>query len=620
MVPQKKRDDEKSHSRSNIITVNSKIPINKKSCFTAYLVLQFIFIVILFTLLPYQSVFSDIPILTFDYSLHFYHAKLFAKMMSDYTAAWAYDASFLAGYPACIMLDSSNKLIEVMVYILNGLGISLGWAFNLSILLTFVLIPLILWRTAENLRLSLWGSISLMTIGICFWFIDDISAQFVHYGMYAFVFASFLSLLILSQYLSMWEKFSFTRLFFCTFTLTLGLLLHFLTLILVGLPLFVFFLIHASRMERRTLIATICSGVSALLLNSWWYGNIYEFWQHVDAYRLFWQTQPPVTLTIAYIVLGLAGIVSIRRERRDLFWLLLFMIVYYFVIACGPAYSSFLGSIQSARFHLPARLFCVLGFSLFVGIVLDKLSSYIKKDVLMVCMITTSTLALVLYLGLTDKPYRVLKYAGKELSVYADLLNFVMKNTNNSGRIAVTERRHILTGTAIWSHIDRQFIGGPFPDVLMKQGYANCNDKKIGRMSWTEDDRNNILNEMLLLNIKWIISYEPATNEKLDLMAPEVRRLATFPVEGPFKTAHVYEVMKPSGWFLEGSGNLQATINRICISNASAGGVVIRYHWMETLKCVPDLPMERYPIANTPVSFIRVVNDKTTDFCIVNEY
>ncbi len=53
---------------------------------------------------------------------------------------------------------------------------------------------------------------------------------------------------------------------------------------------------------------------------------------------------------------------------------------------------------------------------------------------------------------------------------------------------------------------------------------------------------------------------------------------------------------------------------------AAPGEVVIKYHWLSTLKTKPPLKIERFDILDDPIRFIRIYNGEVRDFEIYNAY
>src|SRR5690242_19492266 len=72
---------------------------------------------------------------------------------------------------------------------------------------------------------------------------------------------------------------------------------------------------------------------------------------------------------------------------------------------------------------------------------------------------------------------------------------------------------------------------------------------------------------------------------------------------------------------LSGRGKVEAEVNRISISRTDPNeDVLVRYHWLETLRCRPDCAIERVSVDGDRVGFMRVAAPHPSDFVIENSY
>jgi len=68
--------------------------------------------------------------------------------------------------------------------------------------------------------------------------------------------------------------------------------------------------------------------------------------------------------------------------------------------------------------------------------------------------------------------------------------------------------------------------------------------------------------------------------------------------------------------FLEGSGRVSADIDRIEVKDARGDRIVLKYHWLPTLRTDPPLPIEEARQPGMPVGFIAVRPGGAHDFTI----
>ena len=76
----------------------------------------------------------------------------------------------------------------------------------------------------------------------------------------------------------------------------------------------------------------------------------------------------------------------------------------------------------------------------------------------------------------------------------------------------------------------------------------------------------------------------------------------------PLRGYIIYETNITPSYFLKGSGELEAAINRITIHSPSEGEIVLKYHWIEGLKTDPPLEIGSVKVLDDPVGFIRLRN------------
>jgi hypothetical protein len=87
-----------------------------------------------------------------------------------------------------------------------------------------------------------------------------------------------------------------------------------------------------------------------------------------------------------------------------------------------------------------------------------------------------------------------------------------------------------------------------------------------------------------------------------------------------FGVHRVYRTKHEPSYFLRGGGRVAAQqINGVRIEDAAGQDVVVRFHWMETLRCRPHCTLERFNVPHDRVGFIRVPKPPQ-QFEIYNSY
>lgn len=85
-------------------------------------------------------------------------------------------------------------------------------------------------------------------------------------------------------------------------------------------------------------------------------------------------------------------------------------------------------------------------------------------------------------------------------------------------------------------------------------------------------------------------------------------------------TVFTYELDTTSTYFIQGAGRVSASLNSIRVKDATHGGVILKYHWLETFRAIPEMPLRRYPLPDDSVGFIEVDNGTTSEFQLFNSY
>jgi hypothetical protein len=113
-------------------------------------------------------------------------------------------------------------------------------------------------------------------------------------------------------------------------------------------------------------------------------------------------------------------------------------------------------------------------------------------------------------------------------------------------------------------------------------------------------------------NVHWVILSQP--NQAFDRQ-PELLRYET-----AIFHHRVFRVADAGTFFVgDGPGTVQAKLNELVVRGTPGGSMVLRYHWLETLRCEPACRVHQAPAPGDRVGFIGV-DDAPADFRIVNGY
>jgi voltage-gated potassium channel Kch len=81
----------------------------------------------------------------------------------------------------------------------------------------------------------------------------------------------------------------------------------------------------------------------------------------------------------------------------------------------------------------------------------------------------------------------------------------------------------------------------------------------------------------------------------------------------------LYRTRREPSYLAAGQGQVRQGLNQIAVDGAAGDEVVLKFHWMETLRCSPGCEIERVPVPGDPVGFIRVRHPPRS-FVVHNSY
>jgi hypothetical protein len=193
---------------------------------------------------------------------------------------------------------------------------------------------------------------------------------------------------------------------------------------------------------------------------------------------------------------------------------------------------------------------------------------------------------------------------------FVELMDFLARTTTPEARILFEtpggfyNSSDLLYGGHLQAlvpiYTEREVIGGPYPvNFLVHAAIDFKNGMLLDRplRDWPDPEFERFADTY---NVGWAVCWSAASRSHLDAR-PALAR----PV-GDFDRFRVYEMARPRSFVLRGGGRTSAGYNRIEVTDASGDEIVLKYHWLESLRAEPPVPIERQPIDGDPVGFIRL--------------
>jgi hypothetical protein len=590
--------------------------------------------------LPLRTVLSSDPILETDYAHHYDSVATTVAAWSGSGRHWAYDPSFCAGYPAGTLFDVDVKLLEVVSFGLSRLGVPVPTAFNLLILGFFLGAPLLL-LAACRVSGGSWGVTALVTgSGVLLWHGDPMLVNYNAQGMCSFIFAVYWALFtasILERYLreggaGLWAA--------LTVAVAVGMHVHILYPFVLFAPALALYAQALRGLPARRHALLAAALVLALAANAWWIATLIRFYPYRTLTRygaparwsdlgavLAQLRSRPILLALA----GASGLWLARARYRAVAWAGLASLAWFFFLSDLSARVPVISTLEPERFRVALAVFAAVGVCLGLSAAMDH-DRVRRLPSLVAIPAGLAGLALAGWLPLPYGPRLQRFRSGRE--DYAPLVAWIEQSTSRDARVALMDRSPgFFSPTRLKHYVARDFIGGPFSQMNMLHNYANFNRVRFFQKHIGELTALDVAGYAETYNIRWILGGSDESCAKLASFPEVLESAARFDLVerardvawGIFaREAHhpvcAFVVRQASTYFLQGSGTVEAGLNRIAVHGASPGGVALKLHWMGSLATDPPLPIRRREVKGSPIGFIEVDNGDTADFVITNTY
>jgi hypothetical protein len=182
------------------------------------------------------------------------------------------------------------------------------------------------------------------------------------------------------------------------------------------------------------------------------------------------------------------------------------------------------------------------------------------------------------------------------------LESWIRTNTDPSARIyfetslgRVHDHAHM---AGIYSlHTGREFIGGPYPFTDFASAWDGFGFGRPLR-NIPPAELTSLLDRY---NVRWMVCHSADCRSAMEAVSDATRVEVIAPVS-------IYARRSTSSYFLEGAGTVRSRcINRLDVELASAGDVVLKYHWTPGLVAEPEARIEPRFVGDDPRPFIAVI-------------
>jgi len=336
----------------------------------------------------------------------------------------------------------------------------------------------------------------------------------------------------------------------------------------------------------------------------------------------------PRLFLVRWSMLGLAafGLRDWRHTERVLMWTWLSAIVALVVFAYGGAYLPALSDAEPYRFIVPALFFAIYPVAHALVKSANRQNAldaprlvWVAGGALLVTFLLPTMFALRprierLWTQLAFEDRNVV-VGRKQLQVF----DWLAKNTTGEDRIIIQDWE---TAAVAPFFIQREFLGGPYYPYFIQHGYANVGPETVFEESLRTLTPSDFQEYLDTYNVRWIVTRSSIYPRDAFTLQDYIQKNRPRFIElaKQYDDFSIYRVQGESSAFLKGTGQVKAELDRLQIRGASAGEIILKYHWLPTFKTEPPLPLEPFPVLDDPIGFIRIQNGDIRDFVIYNDH
>lgn len=577
------------------------------------------------------------PIATYDHAMHLYQAARAVEAYRGWGALWSYDPFVLAGQPANAVEDLTSKTLELWCIALSYVGVPVARAYNAYVLLVHVALPPCVYAAARVLRFDGTTAVGAAALAVAAWFFDS----FLHWcwfvGMVSWGAAAYLAVLAVALIHRALEDRTWPWFAAVAVVTAVATLVHPFVVVAVGVPAFGSYVRALGRLRPihhvQLALGVAAAGATALV----WIGPALAFRHYIgdtdvflrptasyfaldtlDLWKDVLETGEPVRTVVRTACFGAAAIQLARwhgaRDTRVL--PLATLIVAGLGFAYLGGYSWHLRQTQPYRQLAPAVLAAVLPAAVLARDLLREsrwpgLPSRAKVlfAVGAIAALPRVARTVLHYVPhalpeparptIDDEMTRALARVHEprppwkgHLTAPDDLIrarDWLASHHGGRGRVVVS---HWVLAEYVAATTRVPTLGGllernvPHVDAHLFRSGAGGRPGGLERYF----DR---------YAVGWVVTagdFEPL-DDRRDLLEPEIA----------FGPVRIYRTHAEPSWFHRGRGRLLSqSLNSLVVDDAAGPEVVLKFHWMETLRCRPGCSVKRVPVNEDRIGFVGV--------------
>jgi hypothetical protein len=583
-----------------------------------------------------------------DFALLTYQCQAARDFFTQSGTLWGYDPHFAAGLPLSFIWNS-NVFLQVLAVAMKSYAVE--DVVKIALFCSLMLFPLFFYWTMRNFGFARDHSCAAALAALLAFRLDT-GMLFHITGMVTAGIITWYSLFLISLLYRFMKNQDMRSAALLIVFSPLALLIHKTAVVILFAPALALLVQHARVLRPRSWFVLAGAAAASLAANWFWLSPLFKlfkyktflaeapFWQNRDLLRPLkdyftlsvmtntvewphWWYGAAHTLMLWVLLAGGAAGLLIwkKRGRADLYLPIGIACAFLFVF-------SYYGAFVRAFAELnPTRYLPVMNLLLAIPASAALLELFRRMN-----RLTANAFFLAVSLGAClvsfyhlerFEPLLKLRLGAPEMREVTDLVS-ALRDLPGGGRILLEDSgvmdREGQGQVYALSHLPsqfprltgKQFIGGPYPYMFVKHHRVDFHDGKFLGRELEDIPFAQLRDYMDIYDIKWIVSWSRRGRGYFDAYPEYFLRTRDI---GRFR---IYEVSRPHNAFLIGQGLAAASYNRIVVQNAVAerGKVVLKYHWVDGMRCEPDCRAEPYPVSDDPAGFIQV-NEPAASFEIL---
>lgn len=571
-----------------------------------------------------DDILNDQPILNVDFCSQYYWATAAREFSARDGRLWGYDPHFMAGYPLDFIFNSALP-VQVTAVALRPLN--LARLIKALFVASFILMPLLLYGSLSTLGLPRGPALAATALGVALFWLSE-NALFGRFGMISGAFLLHFFLVPLTLLIAWLRDRKPLGLVLFGLALGLSLCVHKTAFVLTIAPALMLAALSARSLKPREWGFLAAAFAFAFVVNLHWLLPFFRFlplkvedpattfFQNTDLIRpladLF-PAQAFFAIPIARLLTVGAGVIGIRRlraERPEYFLPLVSLLV-------GFGLFVYFGSLVPVLRHLQPYRYVSAYFYLwlpFAGYGLAAVRDRLLRSRAWAGRMAPAAFGLFLFALLFLPSFQAFTWVAPlrtDLSPdSAALVEWMTKNTDGGARV-LAEDINVWTDQPVYGGarlvqllpllVQRELIGGPLPNAFIVHHRVSFEDGRLCGRPIEEMTDAEISEVLRRYNVGWIAAWSAAAKQRL-ARQPGVNAAEEF------GSVRCFRVASPPGYFLEGSGRVEASWNRLRLSGLSSttGRVVVSYHWVDGLASTPPVRLVRVDTAGDPAGFIGI--------------